>query len=217
MLIGRLIGLLATVIDKVTLGQRLFELVRALHQFRIRYDLVDRYRAARTIERNQLSTEPKASTHWSAHPAWWTLEIVAHGGSRLRCILLRDRFVSDVLHAGERIGDLVARLHLLMYTAVDRIDRHVPIEARSGNEGRILGAPGHIKVPLVRGRQLRQYLTVRVFRVLVPADDPIVLTTGRHQIVILRAPGKPQNASLMDVEGFGRCRSVPQVPQLHRW
>uniref|UniRef100_A0A182FZC2 Uncharacterized protein n=1 Tax=Anopheles albimanus TaxID=7167 RepID=A0A182FZC2_ANOAL len=135
--------------------------------------------------------------HWSAHPAWWSLKIVAHGGGGLWCVLLRDRFVTDVFHPGERIGDLVARLHLLMHPTVDRVDRDVPIEAGAGNEGRILGAPGHIKVPLV-------------------PDDPIVLTTRGHQIVILRAPGKPQHASLMDVEGFGRCRRVPQVPQLHR-
>uniref|UniRef100_A0A182MXT4 Uncharacterized protein n=1 Tax=Anopheles dirus TaxID=7168 RepID=A0A182MXT4_9DIPT len=103
-----------------------------------------------------------------------------------------------------------------MDATVDRVDRDVPIEARPSNERRIPRTPRHIKVPLVRRGQLRQDLSVRVVRVLVPADDPIVLPTGRHQIVILRAPGQPQHAALMNLERFRRCRRIPQIPQLYR-
>ncbi|EDS38547.1 DNA replication factor Cdt1 [Culex quinquefasciatus] len=125
------------------LGQHLLETVRAFDQLAMCYDLVhdDVYDG----DSPQSTLPPVASTNWA-------LQIVA-GGLRLSCERM-NRLVLDAVHSGEQIGYFVHRLHLGVRSAVGRINGYVAFEAGTGDERRVARTPGHVKVPLVGGREL---------------------------------------------------------------
>lgn len=107
---------------------------------------------------HQSITYAKTSTSRSLQPFRCPLKIIAR---RLRLGgQLRRRFVADVFHSWERVGNFVAGLHLLVDTAEDRINRNVSIEAGSGDQRRITRAPSYVKIPLIGRCQLGQDFTV---------------------------------------------------------
>lgn len=64
----------------------------------------------------------------------------------------------------------------------------MPIKIRTGYNGRIPRTPHHIKRPLIRVRNLRQHLPIRLIRIRITTHNPIVLAATDQQIRILFTP-----------------------------